>query len=377
WFGFYNHSQVPTMGCLTTGMVNRFGGAAQLTAGVHLYNKSFASTSLGNSNVEFTSYPYIRYDSLLAGSHTIQPNHVVLAVGNGSNRSGLVRSNALTVQYSGRTQINTAGFGNNLTETDVTPKAALEVVSTNSGVLLPKLTTTQIGSIASGDLHNGLLLYNTDSSAFQYYNGSTWKTIGSGSASSPIAPGYVLGNNGTSSAQPAPVAAALVLNTVTVSNAATFDIDLSSYYTLYDKIELEFINIRPSAAMGDLNLSLSSNGTTFDTSVGDYKFAFTYTDGSNNYNFSHNNLTNTHIMLGTDLSNAASDSYYGTIVLADPDNTSTYPTVRCTGGFINASGDVISYSGVAKRAANQATQKLRLEATGGNISGTVKIIGYK
>lgn len=377
WFGFYNQSQAPTLGCLTTGMVNRFGGASQLTAGQYLYNKSFASTALGNSNVEFTSYPYIRWDSLLTGAHNIERRHVLLAVGNGNHRGAALRSNALTMLYSGRTQINTTGFDVNLTETDVTPKAALEVVSTNSGVLLPKLTTTQIGNIASGDLHNGLLLYNMDSSAFQYYNGSVWRTIGSGSGSSAaIAPGHVLGNNGSSNAQPTAVPGVLVLNTISVSNAATLDIDLSSYYTLYDKIELEFINVRPSLSQGDLLLYLSSNGTTFDNSAGDYKFAFVYTSGSGVTPITSNTVTDTGILLGTDMSNATSDSYNGTITITDLDNTSAYPSIRSTGSFIDASGDMISYSGAAKRVANQATQKIRLQAAG-NISGTVKIIGYK
>jgi hypothetical protein len=48
--------------------------------------------------------------------------------------------------------------------------------------LLPKLTTTQRNAIASGDLQNGLLLYNTDSNAFQFYNGSAWIAVGSGVA---------------------------------------------------------------------------------------------------------------------------------------------------------------------------------------------------
>ncbi len=44
-------------------------------------------------------------------------------------------------------------------------------------MLLPKLTTSQRDSIISGDLQNGLLLYNNDVSKFQFYNGSYWKTL--------------------------------------------------------------------------------------------------------------------------------------------------------------------------------------------------------
>jgi hypothetical protein len=65
----------------------------------------------------------------------------------------------------------------------VTPGAALDVVSTNTGVLLPRLTNAQRNAIVAGDLKNGLLLYNTDSSLFQYYNGSAWNSVGNGSGS--------------------------------------------------------------------------------------------------------------------------------------------------------------------------------------------------
>ena len=73
----------------------------------------------------------------------------------------------------------------------------MEVVSTNTGVLLPKLTTVQRSAIVSTDLQTGLLLYNTDSNAFQFYNGSGWLAVGSGVANG--AWGFA-GNSGTNPA---------------------------------------------------------------------------------------------------------------------------------------------------------------------------------
>jgi hypothetical protein len=101
--------------------------------------------------------------------------------------------------YNGRTQINTTGFSNALTQTNVTPKAALEVVSNNTGVLLPKLNTTQRNAIVTADLQNGLLLYNTDSSVFQFYNGSAWNTVGAG-VSGAVVGWSSGGNSGTNPA---------------------------------------------------------------------------------------------------------------------------------------------------------------------------------
>jgi hypothetical protein len=55
------------------------------------------------------------------------------------------------------------------------PSAALDVNSTNKGMLVPRLTETQKVAIAAPA--QGLLIYNTTSNSFQYYNGSIWINI--------------------------------------------------------------------------------------------------------------------------------------------------------------------------------------------------------
>ena len=58
--------------------------------------------------------------------------------GNGSQTS--VKSNARTTLKDGSVQFNNTGFGNPLTQAEVTPKSALEVVSVTSGIIPPQLT---------------------------------------------------------------------------------------------------------------------------------------------------------------------------------------------------------------------------------------------
>ena len=53
--------------------------------------------------------------------------------------------------------------------------AALDVNSTNKGMLVPRLTETQKVAIATPA--QGLVIYNTTSNSFQYYNGSIWVNI--------------------------------------------------------------------------------------------------------------------------------------------------------------------------------------------------------
>jgi hypothetical protein len=60
--------------------------------------------------------------------------------------------------------------------------SALDITSSNKGVLLPRLTTSQRTadwSVAYGyALVDGLTVYDTDTKTYWYYNASQWKEIG-------------------------------------------------------------------------------------------------------------------------------------------------------------------------------------------------------
>jgi Big-like domain-containing protein len=179
--GYQNVTMDTARGSIIGGAANLFGGISQLVVGNYLVNRTPFGTTLGNGNVDFSTLSYTGTQTVTNTSAIAQ--YPLLAIGNSSATNGSIRTNALTMLYNGRTQINTTGYTNALTQTAVTPKAALEVVSTNSGVLLPKLTTAQRNAIAATDLQNGLLLYNTDSSVFQFYNGSAWNSVIGGASS--------------------------------------------------------------------------------------------------------------------------------------------------------------------------------------------------
>jgi hypothetical protein len=183
--GYVNRDLDSTASSLVSGSFNRFSGAYQFLSGLNLISQNWASTTLGSANVSFSSLTPVKYtqpDSLM--------KYPLLSIGNSSSYNTL-RSNALTMMYSGRTQINTTGYSTALSQADVTPKAALEVVSTNSGILIPRLSTTQRNAIVAGDLHNGLMIYNSTDSKFQYYDGSAWKTLGTETSTSTPAGVYI------------------------------------------------------------------------------------------------------------------------------------------------------------------------------------------
>jgi hypothetical protein len=62
----------------------------------------------------------------------------------------------------------------------IEPSAELRVYTNpttgNKGMLIPRLTAVQMYSIASPDI--GVIIYNTNDNAFEFYNGTTWDRMG-------------------------------------------------------------------------------------------------------------------------------------------------------------------------------------------------------
>ncbi len=172
--GYLNGTVDTAYGSLAAGSLVQFGGLWQTTTGVYTINRTPGGVAIGSNNVNFSSLSSTGLQGLNAAGLAGYP---LFSLGN-MNSYGSAQSNALTVLYNGRMQINTTGYSVGLTQPAVTPQAALDVVSTNSGVLFPRLTTVQQDSIAISDLQTGLLLYNTDSSTYQFFNAGSWKNMG-------------------------------------------------------------------------------------------------------------------------------------------------------------------------------------------------------
>jgi hypothetical protein len=63
------------------------------------------------------------------------------------------------------------------------PSSMLDVKSTDSGVLVPRMTSTERNLISN--VATGLLVYDTDEKAFMFYDGNRWKKVGDDSDSDP------------------------------------------------------------------------------------------------------------------------------------------------------------------------------------------------
>ncbi len=135
-----------------------------------------------------------KYTNALHGNWKFQPKFVFgnANVDMGAVRStfviangmlGAFRSQSLTHLADGWTQINTSntkgfeGGGTDVTQVaaDVTPKAAFEVVSTTSGILFPRMTTTQRDAIVTP--LDGLVIYNSTTNKLQIRAAAAWADL--------------------------------------------------------------------------------------------------------------------------------------------------------------------------------------------------------
>ena len=120
------------------------------------------------------------------------------------------------VKFTGNNSVGNSSIFDNGTNVGIntaTPNstALLELASANSGVLIPRLTTSQRNAISNPA--TGLMIYNTSSNCFNFYNGSLWYEW-CGTCIPPSAP--VVGNNG-------PVCVNTTLNlTASNINGATY-----------------------------------------------------------------------------------------------------------------------------------------------------------
>jgi hypothetical protein len=68
---------------------------------------------------------------------------------------------------------NNVGIGT----TTPNPKAILELNANDKGFLAPRMNTTFMNAIAPTATENALLIYNTDSACYHFYNGVAWKNL--------------------------------------------------------------------------------------------------------------------------------------------------------------------------------------------------------
>ena len=111
-------------------------------------------------------------------------------------RTLLLLSSLLTIAA------NAQNVGINATGAAPAASAMLDISSTNSGLLIPRMTTAQRTAIAAPA--TGLLVYDTNLSSFYYYDGTQWVWMLSNTTGWTLSGNTIAAANliGTTNAQP-------------------------------------------------------------------------------------------------------------------------------------------------------------------------------
>jgi trimeric autotransporter adhesin len=157
--------------------------------------------------------------------------------------------------------------------------ALLDVKSTAKGILIPRMTSVQRTAI--GTPANGLMVYDTDSLSFAYYNGSTWSFL---KADADISKGWSVNGN----------------NNITASNffGTTTNADI-----LFKRNNVNAGFIRSNTTAFGVG-SLGAGGNLYNTAVG-YQNMYSSISGLNNTalgssNFYYGSSGNYNIAIGSD-----------------------------------------------------------------------------
>jgi len=115
--------------------------------------------------------------------------------------------NKISILYTGGTiggNLSATTFnslGMSIGSSTINSKSILDIVSTTKGVLLPRMTTTQRNAITA-TIPKGLIIYNITTNRLNQYNGTSWKSVGSGSGGVLTTKGDILAYTTTDSRLP-------------------------------------------------------------------------------------------------------------------------------------------------------------------------------
>jgi len=123
------------------GNASTASGRYSSAVGLNVISNAMSSTVIGIKNVPFSSQ----------SSNARISTNLLFAIGNGQDTVGVsYATNAVTILKNGKCQISTTSNGVNESQNDATPISALEIVSSTYGVVVPRLSGSQITSWKSG-----------------------------------------------------------------------------------------------------------------------------------------------------------------------------------------------------------------------------------
>jgi hypothetical protein len=158
---------------VTTALYNTAVGYSALSATTGTGNTALGR-STGTTNTSGSNNTFLGQSSNASANNLSNAT----AIGNGAE---VTASNTIQLGNGSVTNVNTSGTittsgSVGIGTTSLNSAAALEIVSTTKGILLPRLTTVQRDAIGASP-PAGLLIFNTTDNLVQAYNGIAWVNL--------------------------------------------------------------------------------------------------------------------------------------------------------------------------------------------------------
>lgn len=169
----------------------------------------------------------------------------------------------------------------------------------------------------------------------------------------------------------------VVLISGTASAAATIDIDLSSYYNIYDSFKISLYHLYPATDNVDIWLRVSADGTTYDAGASNYSWGENYvydTGGTGG----GGNTGDTKGVLSAGNGNTQANAGSCFIELQGLSNSAYKPMILTFSFFAKYAGfggNTVSNRVGIKRLAAQVTKGVRILASSGNINAEYIVTG--
>lgn len=161
-----------------------------------------------------------------------------------------------------------------------------------------------------------------------------------------------------------------------VSNASALTIDLT-LFPAYKKFRVSFYNVYPATTGDDIGIRFSKDGSTYDNSSGNYLNSWNY-DISNAASGGDGQSTSTYGVFMKVVDNTAARAGRITFEIYNPLDTRYYPRIEYEAGYGDRwSSNEIHYTGQITRGTAQATKKMQLIASTGNVYAISTLEGTK
>ncbi|MEQ1733066.1 MAG: hypothetical protein ABL940_05300 [Bacteroidia bacterium] len=231
---------------------------------------------------------------------------------------------------------NNVGIGT----TTPNPKAILELNANDKGFLAPRMNTTFMNAIAPTATENALLIYNTDSACYHFYNGVAWKNLcqkGIDTAVINKAIKNYLGGVTFTTVINNMLVDSSVTNYATINNAIVNNITIDSSVINYTTINNATIN-NLTVDSSSINFTTINNAVvnniTIDSSVINYTTINNATINNLTVDSSYTNVSNSNISninianIDTSITNVATISVANISVLKVDSSVTNYSNIN-------------------------------------------------